>query len=397
MVVDGGGDVGGDVFVCMFVNVILNLIEEFWNDFVVLFEEVNLNIDVVIQNFGVEGVEVVVLCLFVVGDVFDVVQFIVLMIKFVFEFVDFFDYEWVLLGLFVDQYLIDGKNYMVGIGVQLQSLFFYNKIVFEEVGIIELFIMVDEFIEVFGKFKDVGWILIQIGGDWMSSYMLQVLGLLMIVVEDLEWFQDMLVGDVIFSEIYGDVVEMYVDWVFEGYIFIDVLGIKYLDVEQVFFFGKMVVYLMGSWFVGIQVKVVEFVDIGVFWVLVESVDEQFVMGVNIVSLYLIFKVSKNQDVVVKFIEFFIIDQIVVSDQFVVDGNFCDGYEYDMMLFGEELLQIVVDIFVEVYMFIGGGYGECMLFDGYVGEINIQIQVLIGGVLVDQVFQVMDDWFVVNVG
>ncbi|WP_152176321.1 extracellular solute-binding protein, partial [Mycobacterium tuberculosis] len=110
----------------------------------------NPNIDVVIQNPGAEGVEAAVPRLLAAGDAPDVVQSIAPTTKLAPELVDLSQYEWASSGPLADQYSIDGKNYMAGIGVQLQSLFFYNKTAFEEAGIAEVPTTVDELTEALG-------------------------------------------------------------------------------------------------------------------------------------------------------------------------------------------------------------------------------------------------------
>lgn len=394
----GDGDASsGDVTLRVLVNVTPNLTEEFWNDLVVPFEEANPEIDVVIQNPGAEGVEAAVPRLLAAGDAPDIVQSIAPTTKLASELLDLSSYDWAASGPLADQYSIDGKNYMAGIGVQLQSLFFYNKTAFEEAGITEVPTTVDELTEALGKLQDAGWTPIQTGGDWMTSHTLQAIGLPSIISEDPEWFQNISSGEVTFSETYGDAVETYADWVAEGYVPTDALGIKYPDAEQAFLSGKTAVYSMGSWFAGTQAKAPESADIGVFRAPASDADEQPAMGANIASPYSILKASKNQEAAAKLVEFLVTDQTAVSDQLAVDGNFRDGYEYEMTPLGEELLQIVADTPAEAYTPTGGGYGERTLPDGYAGEINTQTQALLGGAPADQVLRAMDDWFAANAG
>ncbi|WP_226531110.1 ABC transporter substrate-binding protein [Microbacterium paraoxydans] len=392
---DGGSS--EETTVRMLVNVTPNLTEEFWNDLVAPFEEANPEIDVVIQNPGAEGVEAAVPRLLAAGDAPDVVQSIAPTTKLAPELVDLSEYDWASSGPLADQYSIDGKNYMAGIGVQLQSLFFYNKTAFEEAGITELPATVDELTDALGALKDAGWTPIQTGGDWMTSHALQALGLPTIISDDPDWFHHISAGDVTFSETYGDAVNTYADWVAEGYIPTDSLGIKYPDAEQAFLSGKTAVYPMGSWFAGTQAKAEASADIGVFRAPAVDADQQPAMGANIASPYSILKASKNQDAAAMLIEFLTTDQKAVSDQLAVDGNFRDGYEYEMTALGEELLQIVADTPAAAYTPTGGGYGERTLPDGYPGEINTQTQALIGGAPADQVLQSMDDWFAANAG
>ena len=121
------------------------------------------------------------------------------------------------------------------------------------------------------------------------------------------------------------------------------------------------------------------------------------MGANIASPYSILKASKNQEASAKLIEFLTTDKKAVADQLEVDGNFRDGYEYDMTPLGEELLKIVADTPASDYTPTGGGYGERTMPDGFSGELNTQTQALMGGTPAADVIKSMDAWFAANAG
>ncbi|MEL7977448.1 extracellular solute-binding protein [Isoptericola sp. F-RaC21] len=393
---DDGGGSGGTTEVSMLVNVTPNLTEEFWNELVKPFEDANPDIDVVIQNPGAEGVAAALPRLLTAGDAPDIVEQAPT-VEMAPELVDLSQYDWAKNGPLADQYSIDGKYYMAGIGFQLQSLWFYNKTAFEEAGISEVPTTVDELTAALGKLKDAGWTPIQTGGDWMSSHSLQALALPSIVGEDPDWFAHMNAGDTTFSDSYGDFTATYADWVAKGYVPKDALGIKYPDAEQAFLSGKSAIYPMGSWFAGTEAKAEDKAEIGVFRApAVDGVDSP-AMGANIASPYSILKASENQDAAAKLVEFLVTDQKAVASQLEVDGNFRDGYEYDMDDLGKELLQIVADTPAESYTPTGQGYGERTLPTGYSDEINAQTQALIGGTSADKVDAAMDDWFASTAG
>ena len=377
------------------VNVTPNLTEEYWNSLVKPFEKKNPNIDVVIQDPGAEGVAAAVPRLLASGDAPDVVQSLAPTAELAPELVDLSKYDWAKKGPLADQYSIDGKNYMAGIGFQLQSLIFYNKKAFTEAGITAPPKTVDELTADLGKLKDAGWTPVQTGGDWMTSHTLQVLGLPTIVSKDPKWFQDVSSGKVTFSDTYGSAVKTYADWVSKGYIPKDALGIKYPDAEQAFLSGKSAVYAMGSWFAGTQAKAADSAEIGVFRAPAEKTSETPAMGANIASPYSILNASKNQDAAAKLIEFLTTDKAAVTSQLKVDGNFRDGYEYEMTPLGEELQKIVSDTKASSYTPTGGGYGERTLPTGYPGEINTQTQALLGGTSAADVLKSMDDWVAAN--
>jgi|GEM_PF-970684 len=392
-----GGDSGEKITLRVLVNVTPNLTEDFWNDLVAPFEAKNENIDVVIQDPGAEGVAAAIPRLLASGDAPDVVQSLAPNGKIAPELVDLSEYEWAKNGPLAEQYSMDGKYLMAGIGVQLQSLFFYNKTAFDEAGITEVPTTVDELTADLGKLKDAGWTPIQEGGDWMSSHTLQTLALPSVIAENPKWYQEISAGEVTFGDTYGPAIETFSDWVADGYVPKDALGIKYPDAEQAFLSGKTAVYAMGSWFAGTQAKATDSADIGVFRAPAMKAGDQPAMGANIASPYSILKASKNQDAAAKLLEFLTTDQKAVADQLEVDGNFRDGYEYEMTDLGKELLQIVADTPAAAYTPTGGGYGERTLPDGFSGEINTQTQALMGGTPASDVITSMDAWFTANAG
>lgn len=390
------GESGDDIQLRMLVNVTPNLTEDWWNELVEPFEEANPGVDVVIQNPGAEGVAAAVPRLLASGDVPDIVQSIPPSLELAPELVDLSGYEWASEGPLADQYSIDGKQYMAGIGVQLQSLMFYNKTAFEEAGIESVPTTLEELDEALARLKDAGWLPIQTGGDWMSSHALQAVGLPTVIAEYPDWFAEMSSGELTFSETYGDAVERYADWVAAGYIPQDALGVKYPDAEQNFLAGGAAIYPMGSWFAGTEAKTPDAAEIGVFRApAAEGIDNP-AMGANIASPYVIMKASKHQDAAADLIEYLTTDEEAVLDQLEVDGNFRDGYEYEMTELGQELLAIVAATPASDYTPTGEGYGERTLPTGYSTEINAQTQALIGGAPAADVLQAMDEWFTANI-
>jgi len=394
---DDDGGSGGTTEVSLLVNVTPNLTEEYWNELVKPFEDAHPDIDVVVQNPGAEGVAAALPRLLTAGDAPDVVQSLPPTVDLAPELVDLSQYDWATSGPLADQYSIDGKYYMAGIGFQLQSLWFYNKTAFEEAGITEVPTTVEDLTAALGKLKDAGWTPIQTGGDWMTSHSLQALGLPSIIAEDPDWYARMSAGEATFSATYGDAVSTYADWVAKGYVPKDALGIKYPDAEQAFLSGKSAIYPMGSWFAGTEAKAEDKAEIGVFAApAVDGVDAP-AMGANIASPYSILQASESQDAAAQLVEFLVTDQDAVASQLEVDGNFRDGYEYEMDDLGKELLQIVADTPAASYTPTGQGYGERTLPTGYSDEINAQTQALIGGTPADEVDAAMDDWFASTAG
>ncbi len=391
----GEGD-GGKQTVSLLVNVTPNLTEEWWNELVKPFEKANPDIDVKITNPGAEGVAAAVPRLLAAGEAPDVVESLPPSTELAPELVDLSKYKWATEAPLAEQYTIDGKYYMAGIGLQLQSLWFYNKDAFAAAGISETPTTVEELSDDLAKLKKAGWTGIQTGGDWMSSYALQTVGLPTVVGEHPDWYQKMSAGKLTFSKTYGDSVDEYADWISKGYVNDDALGIKYADAEQNFLAGKSALYPMGSWFVASEAAATDPAKIGVFRAPAFDGVKQPAMGANIASPYVIMKESKHQEASAKLVEYLVTDKAAILDQLKVDGNYRSGYEYDTTELGKELLKIVTDTPDDAYTPTGQGYGERTLPSGYSTEINAQTQALLGGTAPGDVNKAMDAWFSANI-
>lgn len=390
-----GGDTGGKQTVSLLVNVTPNLTEAWWNDLVKPFEKAHPDIDVKIQNPGAEGVAAAVPRLLAAGEAPDVVESLPPTTELAPELVDLSKYKWATEAPLAEQYAIDGKYYMAGIGLQVQSLWFYNKDAFAAAGIAKPPTTVEQLSDDLAKLKKAGWTGIQTGGDWMSSYALQTVALPTVIAEHPDWYQKMTSGKLTFSKTYGDSVKEYADWIQKGYVNDDALGIKYPDAEQNFLAGKAALYPMGSWFVASDAAAKNPANIGVFRAPAFEGTKQPAMGANIASPYVIMKESKHQDAAAKLVEYLVTDKDAILDQLKVDGNYRSGYEYKMNDLGQELLKIVTDTPDKAYTPTGQGYGERTLPTGYSTEINAQTQALLGGTSAADVSKAMDDWFTAN--
>lgn len=379
----------------MLVNVTPNLTEDWWNKLVAPFEKDNPGIDVTIQSPGADTVAATVPRLLASGDVPDIVQSMAPSTALAPELVDLSKYKWASDGPLADPYSIGDKYYMAGIGVQLQTLMFYNKKAFTEAGIDAPPETLEELDADLAKLKDAGWTPIQTGGDWMSSMTLTSISAPSAIAEHPKWFSKMSSGKLTFSDTYGDAVTRYADWVAKGYIPKDALGVKYADAEQNFLAGKSAIYPMGSWFAGSEAKTKSTDEIGVFRAPPAKGIDDPAMGANIASPYILMKASKHQDAAAKLVEYLTTDKDAVVKQLQVDSNFRDGYEYKMDALGQELTKIVAATSATDYTPTGQGYGEHTLPGGYSIEVNAQTQALMGGTAASDVRTAMDNWFAAN--
>jgi multiple sugar transport system substrate-binding protein/raffinose/stachyose/melibiose transport system substrate-binding protein len=115
----------------MLVNITPNLTQAYWNALVGPFEAANPNISVKIV-MPVNGVGKTLPTLLASGDVPDVVETLTPNATLAPELVDLSKYTWAKKGPLADQYKMDGKNLVAGVGFQLQGTIFYNKKAFQD-------------------------------------------------------------------------------------------------------------------------------------------------------------------------------------------------------------------------------------------------------------------------
>ncbi|MFB9311006.1 ABC-type glycerol-3-phosphate transport system substrate-binding protein [Agromyces hippuratus] len=390
----GGTGDSGPVEVRMLVNITPNLTEDWWNELVAPFEEANPDIDVKIQAPVAEGVKATLPQLLASGDVPDIVETLSPTPELAPELVDLSAYDWATEGPLAEQYSIDGKVLMAGVGIQLQGVYFYNKQAFADAGIEAPPATTEEFDAALEKLKAAGWTPIQTSGEWATQVAFQYAGAPTVLSENPDWFAEMSSGDLTFGESYGDTVDRYAGWVADGYIPADSVGLKYADGEQQFLAGKSAIYPMGSWFAAAAANATDAPEIGVF---PAPADEGVApaQAANVANPYVIMKASKQQDAAAKVVEFLVTDQDAVTAQLEADGNFRPGYEYEMSDLATEMQAIVADTEVDAFTPLGDGYGDRTVPAGYQVELNTQVQGLLTGTTPDAVVKAMDDWFTAN--
>ncbi len=377
----------------LLANITPNLTVEFWNDLVAPFEEANPNIDVIIQSHS-ESVQKTLPTLLASGDLPDVVETLTPDAKLLPELLDLSQYEWAQTGPLAEQYKMDGKYVVAGVGYQLQGLFFYNKTAFAEAGIEAPPTTMEEFEVDLQKLQDAGWAPIQTGGEWFTQLAVQYTGIPSVIGENPDWYQDISSGKAIWSDTYREAIENYASWVEKGFIPSDAVAVKYLDAEGAFLGGKVAMYPMGAWFTPAEARATDKPEIGVFAAPAKE-GVQAAQIANMANPYIVMKATKHPDEAAKLVEFLVTDKDAVIAQLKVDGNFRPGYEYETSPLGEQVAQIIADTPAEAFTPSGDGYGDRLVPAGYDTELNTQAQAVITGGSAEDMLTAMDAWFAAN--
>jgi ABC-type glycerol-3-phosphate transport system substrate-binding protein len=166
---------GGKVTVRMLVNISPNLTQTYWEGLVKPFEQANPGIDVKIEAPTGKGVADTLPQQLAAGNAPDVVETLMADETLAEQLLDLTDQPWAKDTPLAEQAKLGGKIYTVGVGVQAQSLVFYNKTAFDKAGIKEPPKTFDDFDAAMARLKDAGYLPLQTGGDFLTG--LQVLQL----------------------------------------------------------------------------------------------------------------------------------------------------------------------------------------------------------------------------
>jgi len=147
---------------------------------------------------------------------------------------------------------VNGKSWAPPVGAQLIPLVFYNKSIFEEVGV-EPPTTWDEFLAVSQALKDAGYAPMQMcaAEPWCASF--PAVGLVSVNVfgDDPDWMLKRKAGEVAFSDPeFVDAMQKLKDLNDQGYIDEAALGTDFATANQAFYDGGVPMYMQGSWFIG---------------------------------------------------------------------------------------------------------------------------------------------------
>ena len=151
-----------------------------------------------------------------------------------------------------DGAMTDGVSYHPPNGAQIIPFIFYNKAIFEEVGV-EVPTTYAEFVEVSQAIKDAGHIpMLMCGAEpWCGSFPVVALFSADVFGEDPDWMIKRKAGEVSFSD--ENVVaafQKFQDLVDAGLIDEGGLGTDFATANQAFYDGEAAMYMQGSWFIG---------------------------------------------------------------------------------------------------------------------------------------------------
>ncbi|MFF9349018.1 ABC transporter substrate-binding protein [Streptomyces sp. NPDC014734] len=386
----GGGsdDDAGGTTLRVIVNISPNLTEKYWNDLFSTYEKKHPGVKVKLELTGTISANAKLTQDLAAGDPPDVAQQISLSAENASLFADLSDQPWTADTPLVDQYAIDGKRYMVGVGQQIQSLVFYNKSAFAEAGLDATQIRtLDQFGAAMGKLKSAGYKPLQTSGQWVTGAQFSMMADAGVLTENPKWTAERNDGKVSFADSgYLPYFEHYKKWIDSGYADKSALGLTYADGQTAFLNGKSAMYIMGSYFVPAADAAKKSDDIGVFTMPTDGAHPSGQFG-NISNPYVVVNKSRHKAEAIDFVKWLVTDPAAIKSQLAADGNLREGVSYPMSSLGtsvQQILEKAPSVLVKA--------GPSQPVAGFSDELNKQVQSLYTGASPKGAAEGLDKWW-----
>ncbi|MFD7310270.1 ABC transporter substrate-binding protein [Promicromonospora sp. NPDC059942] len=325
---DGGsGGSADDGSVRMLVNITDNLTQAKWEELVKPFED-ETGIDVKIEGPSGQSVAESFPALLAAGTAPDVIESIVPGPDTAPEVLDLTEYDWASGTPMADLYSTDGTINVVGVGMQAQSLMYYNADLFQEAGITEPPTTWDELDDALAALaaKDVATP-IAFASDWATGVQVQEIWHPQQNVTTPGWQQSVADGSSTLGDQFQPVFEHVADWIEAGYTTADDVATDSGTQEANFIAGDVGVYPMGSWFsTTLAASPPEF-EVGVFAPPVaDAADAPGPMGATLAFPYMVWKGTANPDGATALVEYLTTDEAAIAAQADMDSFSREGLE-----------------------------------------------------------------------
>ncbi|MFJ2640563.1 ABC transporter substrate-binding protein [Streptomyces sp. NPDC087511] len=370
------------------VNITPNLTEKYWNDLFAGYEKHHPDVKVELELTGTISADAKLRQDLAAGDPPDVAQQITPNADTASLFADLSDQPWTARTPLADQYAIDGKHYLVGVGEQIQSLVFYDKAAFEKAGLDAAKIRtMDQFTAAMGDLKGAGYKPLQAAGQWVTGSQFSMMADAGVLTADPEWTVKRKDGKVSFAKSgYLPYLEHYKSWIDKGYLDKSALGLTYADGQTAFLNGKSAMYVMGSYFVPAADAAKKSDGIGVFTMPTDGAYPSGQFG-NISNPYVVVNKSHHRAEAIEFVKWATTDPEAIKSQLASDGNLREGFTYPMSSLGSSV-QKILDKAPSVIV----KSGESQPIAGFSDELNKQVQSLYTGSSPSDAADGLDKWW-----
>lgn len=322
----GEGDIAGQS-VRMLVNITDNLTQEKWEALVAPFEE-EAGVDVQIEGPSGQSVAETFPTLLAAGTTPDVIQSIFPSPDTAPELLDLTDYEWAHGTPMADLYSTGGTVNVVGVGMQAQSLMYYNADLFAQAGITETPTTWEELDAAIAALSDAG-VETPIGfaGEWATGVQAQQIWHPQQNITTPGWQQSVVDDSSTLGEQFEPLFERIDGWIEDGYTTGDDVATDYGAQSANFIDGKIGIYPMGSWLTTTLAETPPEFEVGIFAPPVDdTADYPGPMGATLAFPYMVWKGTESLDAATALVEYLVTDENAIATQAEIDNFARAGLE-----------------------------------------------------------------------
>ncbi|GAA1708275.1 ABC transporter substrate-binding protein [Isoptericola hypogeus] len=324
---DGGGGSGGGDQVRMLVNITDNLTQAKWDELVKPFED-ETGVDVKVEGPSGQSVAESFPTLLAAGTAPDVIQSIFPTADTAPEVLDLTEYDWAQGTPMSDLYSTDGTINVVGVGMQAQSLMYYNKDLFAKAGITEppaTWEALDAALEALkgaGVAKPVAF-----ASEWATGVQTQQVWHPQQNLTTPGWQQAVADGSSTLGEQFEPMFEHVASWIEAGYTTADDVATDSGTQEANFIAGDVGIYPMGSWFTTTLAASPPDFEVGVFTPPVDSAaDHPGPMGATLAFPYMVWNGTEQKDAATQLVEYLVTDEEAIAAQAEMDNFNREGLD-----------------------------------------------------------------------
>ncbi|NEC66859.1 extracellular solute-binding protein [Streptomyces sp. SID9727] len=388
-----GGDTadegaGGTTTLRVIVNITPNLTEKYWHDLFARYERTHPEVKVDLELTGTISANAKLTQDLAAGDPPDVAQQIIPTAETESLFADLSEQPWTAKTPLAEEYALDGKRYVVGVGEQIQSLVFYNKKAFSEAGLDATGIRtMDQFTAAMGTLKKAGYDPLQTAGQWVTGSQFSMMADAGVLTAEPKWTAQRIAGENSFADSgYVAYFDQYKKWIDAGYLKKSALGLNYADGQTAFLKGTSAMYIMGSYFVPAADLAKKSDEIGVFSMPTDGAYPSGQFG-NISNPYVVVNKSRHKAAATDLVKWAVTDPEAIKSQLAADGNLRAGFSYPMSSLGTSV-QKILDKAPSVIVKSGANQPLA----GFSDELNKQVQSLYTGTSPEDAADGLDKWW-----
>lgn len=237
-------------------------------------------------------------------------------------------------------YEVNGGIYTIPVGYQVQDLIFYNKSLFQRAGIASTPTTYQQLDSDMQKLKGLGVVPMADSGAFIAGAQVEAMALSTIFETNLQWEADRMNGKVSFANgPWLTALNEYSNWIKNGYVRKDAVGLQFNAVNTDFLNGKYGMYLVASWFTGNMAQTPAKFPVGVFPVPAQDGKTPPPQSETGAFTWEIPTTTKHKALAEEFVKYLATNKAGIAPLVQADGDFTNTTMYPLNSVGQDIQKI----------------------------------------------------------